>query len=122
MRHILPLILLTLTATGTSNAAPWNELEAGSVIRLKEELPVREGLSLPKGATMALQSVDFFGPPYLASFSMRWFPCPDALANERTGLLILDRIYGFELDWNCKISLMLEIRDFYRESYFEKTE
>jgi endo-1,4-beta-D-glucanase Y len=122
MRNLL-LILATISGfTPLAQASPWSEIEKDSVIRLKEDLQVSSTLMLPKDSRFAVNDVEFFGPPYLEVISLRLFPCPDSLANQRHDLAILEDSYGFEMDWNCKISMFLEVRDFYRESYFETVE
>jgi hypothetical protein len=122
MRNLL-LILATLSGfTPLAQGSTWSEIEKNSVIRLKENLDLTSTLSLPKGSQFAVNDVEFFGPPYLEAISLRLFPCPEPLANQRLDLTILEDSYGFELGWNCKISMFLEVRDFYRESYFETLE
>ena len=103
-------------------ASPWSELEAGSVVRLKNDLRLTETLVLPKDSTLAINQIEAFGPPYLEFITLRLFPCTAALANQRLDMILLDDQYGFELDLNCKISVYLEIKDHYRESYFERTQ
>ncbi|MBU6153525.1 MAG: hypothetical protein KGP28_04410 [Bdellovibrionales bacterium] len=120
MNASLMFFAALLGFTSPVSANTWNEIEAGTVLRLKQNLEILPSLVLPKGAHVAVNSIDFFGPPYLASYGLKLFPCPESIAERRIDMVILDNAYGIELDWNCRISLFLEVRDFYRESYFEK--
>ncbi len=122
MKSAFALFLASCFALSSAWARPWSEIETGTILRLKEDLPVIPGLMIPKDSQFAVNALDFFGPPYLAVFSLRLFPCSEEMAARKQDLVILEDKYGFEMSWNCRISMFLELRDFYRESYFETLE
>ncbi|NDF15077.1 hypothetical protein EB061_07110 [bacterium] len=102
-------------------ATPWSELEAGTIVKLRQPLLLEEGYRLKKGGALALHQIRFLEPIQVEALSMRYFPCPRSFADKKAALQILEEKYGFEMDLNCEITVFVEFKDFYLDSLFENS-
>jgi hypothetical protein len=113
------LFAFITVASSHSFATPWSELEAGTIVKLKQPLRLEEGYLLKKGGTLALNQIRFLDPIQVEALSMRYFPCPRSFSDKKAALQILNEKYGLEMDLNCEITLFVELKDFYSDSLFE---
>jgi hypothetical protein len=112
-------ILFALLFSTPALASPWSDLEPGMLVHLNGDLDTGTGVTLPKGSKLAVNDRDFQGPPYVESLSLRLFPCPSDLESKKIPLTLLKDTYGFEMGQGCQIGLYLEVKDYYKESFFE---
>ncbi len=119
---LLPVLLLgskTLSDPYQSPSSPWNDLDSGSVVRLKSELEVTEDFLLPAGTRFVVENHQILSPPSIAILNLHIESCGREIASREVPLVILDEIIGFEMSRNCRIALYLELSDYYQESLFE---
>ena len=112
-------ISLALFITLAVEAAPWSEIENHSTLELKKDLPVTGGIVLPAGGRFLVDDLEILDALNVETASLQMLPCPESIGTKNIDLLILEDRYGFELKAGCKVSLYLEMKDFYQESYFQ---
>ena len=123
-KMIHPSFLATLVFGISSLAAatPWSELEPGQVVRLKTALSLEGSLTLPKGSTFALNRISTIDMILVESLEMHLFPCTEALATKRVPMTMMDADTGFEMAPGCNTTFYLELKDYYRESPFDRAD
>jgi hypothetical protein len=102
-----------------TQASPWSDLEPGTLVKLNRNLDLGNGIVLAQNSRLAVNHREFIGPPHIEILTLRLFPCDDPLASTKIPMQILEDTYGIEMGQGCQISMYLEVRDYYKESYFE---
>ena len=115
----LLLMLISLFNCVPVFASPWNELEPGTLVKLNRTLDLGEGIVLTQNSKLAVNHREFMSPPAIETLTLRLYPCTEPLASRKVPMLILEDLYGIEMGQGCQISMYLELRDYFKESYFE---
>jgi hypothetical protein len=89
---------------------------------LKNDLLLEGALHLPKGSTFALNRISTIDMILVESLEMNLFPCTETLASKRVPMTMMDADIGFEMVPGCNTTFYLELKDYYRESPFDRAD
>ena len=117
--------LLTCISQAQANSpnipknSSWADLEKDSSYTLSRDLNITSGFKLPKGTNLQYTDVLTLDPTPVLALSFRVSPCTSNLNQGPFSLAMIDNTYGLDYAKNCQVTIYLEWRDYYNESFFE---
>lgn len=120
MKHLLGF-LFALSFLPSSQAAllTWADLNIGETLVLKENLKLDSSLLLKAGSQFQIRNLTNLGPVGVVQYELDLTPCPPALDQSSLPMVILDKLYGFEMQNHGATQFYVEIKDLGRPSFFE---
>jgi hypothetical protein len=96
----------------------WSELEAQMKVKLVAPLSVLD-FHLPESTRFNVTDSSTLDDLNVQVIDAHFEPCPNEMGSRQMDLQMVDQNYGMELHQGCNVSIYLELKDFYRPSYFE---
>lgn len=111
MKTIIGLSLFLASITANARDLPWTGLEPGRVYASTVNVQLKPALRLNAGTRMKLTAVTPLDQLQVYLFEFRLVNCPGSLMNQKSEIVIVQDLYGVELEPGCRINEYVEFRD-----------
>jgi hypothetical protein len=109
-------LLLLLGTTAMARDLTWGDLETGHHYASTVTVRLKPTLRLNAGTRMQLTAITPLDQIQVLLFEFRLVNCPGSLMNQKSEIVIVQELYGVELEPGCKINEYVEFKDAVRKS------
>src|SRR5687767_13548506 len=110
------ILSLTWMMAPAAHALLWTELDPGSRYAMVSGVKLKPDLKLSAGTRMKLLRRTDLDQLRVYVYEFALEHCPGSLMNQRSDIVIVQELYGVELEPRCRINQYVEYRDTGRES------
>ena len=108
---------LLLAATMVSPIT-WQEIDFDQKLLLNDSLTFSPKVTLQQGTTLTVSDVIPLDSIRVLSYKMKVTPCKSDLKNEISDMVIIDELYGAQLEKGCTVNVFTELSDLSKPSLF----
>ena len=108
---------LILAATLASPIS-WQEIDFDQNLLLNDSLTLSKKVTLQKGTKLNVTDIIPLDSIRVLSYKMKVTPCKADLKNEISDMVIVDELYGAQLEKDCIVNVYTELSDLSKPSMF----
>lgn len=112
------MIATSMILASLASPIAWQQIELDQKLILNEPIALSEKLTLNQGTKMKVSDILPLDQIRVLSFKMKITPCKAAMKSQTSDMIIVDELYGAQLDKECVLNVFLELGDLSKPSLF----
>lgn len=110
---ITPIVLAALSSPIT-----WQEIDFNQKLLLNNALSLSEKVELKAGTQMKVADILPLDEIRVVAYKMKITPCKAFMKKETSDMIIVDDLYGAQLEKDCTLNVFSELSDLSKPSLF----
>lgn len=96
----------------------WQEIELDQKLVLNQPITLSEKILLNQGTKMKVIDILPLDQIRVLSYKMKITPCKSSMKPQTSDMVIVDELYGAQLEKDCNLHVFLELQDLSKPSLF----
>ena len=100
------------------NTISWQQIDLNQKLILNDPIQLNQKITLTAGTKLVVQDIIPLDELRVLSYKMNITPCSAAIKSEVSDMVIINDLYGTQLDKDCSLNVYLELGDLSKPSLF----
>ena len=112
------IVLLVTYSSFAVEPIQWSDLGIDKEYQLNQKIKLNPKIRLNLGTKLKLQNIMPLEMINVVSFEVRVLGCSSRQKELTTEMILVNELYGVQLEKNCSLHFYVESKDLYRDSLF----